>query len=91
MCSDYRPSHGLTAYLNNKSPKDDATEDQIVENAFKDISFPMDLPCIDFIKQLHQHKGVEDYGVVLRRGRVKRSITPTVNVEYLLTWKLSRK
>lgn len=72
-------------YLNNKSPKDDGTEDQIIENAFKDISFPVDLPCIDFIKQLHHHKGVEDDGVVLRGGSVKRGITPTVNVKYLLT------
>lgn len=82
---------GLTAYLNNKSPKDDATEDHVVKNAFKNISFSVDLPCVDFIEQLHHHKGVEDNGVVLRGRRVKRGVTSTVNVEYLFTWEMSRK
>lgn len=81
----------LTAYLNNKSPKDDGTEYQVVKNAFKNISFSVDLPRVDFIEQLHHHKGVEDNGVVLRRRSMKRGVTSTVNVEHLFTWEMSRK
>lgn len=72
-----------TAHLNKKSPKDNGTKDQIVENAFKNISFSMDLPGVDFIKQLHHDKGVEDNGVVLRGRSVKRGVTSIVNVEHL--------
>ncbi len=82
---------GLTAYLNNKSPKDDGTEYQVVKNAFKNISFSVDLPRVDFIEQLHHHKCVEDNCVMLRGRSMKRGVTSTVNVEHLFTWEMSRK
>lgn len=46
----------------------------------------MDFPGIYLIKELHHDKGVEDNGVVFRRGGVERSITTTVNIKDLLTY-----
>lgn len=34
-------------------------------DARKDVLLTMDLPGVDFVEELHQHKGVEDNGIVL--------------------------
>lgn len=47
----------------------------------------MNLASVDLVEELHQDKGVEDDGVVLRRRRVERSVAATVDVEHALTWK----
>lgn len=51
----------------------------------------MDFASIDLVEKLHEDKGVEDNGVVLRGRGVKRSITTTVNVEHSFAWRAQKK
>lgn len=78
-------------YLDNESAKDNTTEDKVIEDAFKDISFTMDLAGIEFVEKLHQYKSVEHNGVVFRRGCVERCIPSTVNVKNFLSCRESIK
>lgn len=73
-------------YLNGESAQDNGAEDGISENAFKHVSLPVDLAGVDLVEELHHDEGVEDNGVVLRRGRMQRRVPATVDVKDLLTW-----
>lgn len=50
----------------------------------------MDLASVDLVEKLHEDEGVEDDGVVLRGGRVERSVATAVDVEHALTWRAKR-
>lgn len=53
-------------HLDDERAKDNGAEDQVVEDAVKDVSLAVDFAGIDLVEELHQHKGVEDNGVVFR-------------------------
>lgn len=72
-------------YLDNKGTKDNTTEDEVVEDAFKDIPFPVDLAGVDLVEKLHQYKGVEDNGVVFRGRGVQGSISAVVYIKQSLS------
>lgn len=72
------------SYLDNEGTEDDTAEDEVVEDAFKDVPFAVDLAGVDLVEKLHQYKGVEDDGVVLRGRRVEGRVPAAVNVEHLL-------
>lgn len=72
-------------YLNNEGTKDNTTENEVVEDAFKDIPFTVDLSGIDLVEKLHQYKSVEDDGVVFRRRSVEGCIPAAVNVKQFLS------
>lgn len=80
------PFFQFSPHLDDERAEDDGAEDNVVEDTVKDIPLTMDLAGIDFIKELHQHKGVEDDGVVFRGRRMERGVTAAVYVEQLLTW-----
>lgn len=44
----------------------------------------MDLAGIDFVEKLHEDKGVEDDGVMLRWSGMERGVAATVDVKYAL-------
>ncbi len=73
-------------YLDNKGTKDDTAEDQIVEDAFKDVPFTVDLSGVDLVEKLHHYKGVEDDGVVFRRWRMEGGVPAAVNVKQFLSY-----
>lgn len=74
-------------YLDNEGTKDNTTEDKVVEDAFKDIPFPVDLAGIDLVEKLHQYKGIEDNSVVFRRRGVEWCIPAVVDVKQLLSYR----
>lgn len=50
----------------------------------------MDLASVDLVEQLHEDKGVEDDGVVLRGRGVERSVAATVDVKDALACTVKR-
>ena len=40
-------------------------EDPVAEESFKHVSLAVDCACVDLVKELHEHKHVEDERVVL--------------------------
>lgn len=44
----------------------------------------MDLAGVDLVEELHQHKGVEDNGVVLAGRGMERRLPATVNIEQFI-------
>lgn len=78
-------------YLDNEGTKDDTTEDKVVEDAFKDIPFAVDLSGIDLVEKLHQYKSVEDDGVVFRSWSVEGCIPAAVDVKHFLSCRNSRR
>ncbi len=78
-------------YLDNEGTKDNTTEDKVVEDAFKDIPFAVDLAGIDLVEKLHHHKGIEDNGVVFRRWGVEGCIPAVVNVKQFLSYGNSQR
>lgn len=77
-------------YLDNEGTKDNTTEDKVVEDAFKDIPFTMDLAGVDLVEKLHHYKGIEDNGVVFRRWGVEGCIPAVVDVENFLSCRNSQ-
>lgn len=55
----------LESHLADECAQDHRAEDEVAEDARKDIPLSMDLAGVDFIEELHQHEGVENNGVVL--------------------------
>lgn len=55
----------LESHLADECAQDHRTEDEIAEDARKDVPLPMDLARVDFIEELHQYEGVENNGIVL--------------------------
>lgn len=51
-------------YLNYKSSKNNCAKDEVIKDALENIPLAVDLASIDFVEDLHHHKGVEDDGVV---------------------------
>lgn len=78
-------------YLDNEGTKDNTTEDKVVEDAFKDIPFTVDLAGIDLVEKLHQYKSIEDNGVVFRRRGVEGCIPAAVNVKHFLPYRTVRE
>lgn len=78
-------------YLNNKGTQDNTTEDWVVEDAFKDIPFTVDLTGIDLIEKLHHYKGIEDNGVVFWGWGMEGCIPATVNVQQFLSYRGGKK
>lgn len=62
---DLLPQLQIDSHLDDKSAQDYRAEDEVAVDACKDVPLSMDLSGIDFIEELHQHKGVEDDGIVL--------------------------
>lgn len=50
----------------------------------------MDLASVDLVEKLHEDKGVEDDGVVLRGRGVERSVAAAVDVKHALAWRVRR-
>lgn len=75
----------ISAHLDDECANDNGAEDKVVEDAFKDVPLAVDLAGIDFVEELHQHKGVEDNGVVFRWRCVERGVTAAVYIEQLFT------
>lgn len=71
--------------MDDERAEDNGAEDKVVEDTVEDVPFAVDLASVDFVEELHQHKGVEDDGVVFRRRRVQRGVTAAVYVEQLFT------
>lgn len=62
---DLLPQLQLEAHLADERAQDHTAEDEVAEDACKDIPLSVDLAGVDFVEELHQHKGVENNGVVL--------------------------
>lgn len=52
------------AYLNNKRANHYSNKYRISKDSFEYVSFSMHHTRVDFIEELHQYKGIEDYGRV---------------------------
>lgn len=50
----------------------------------------MYLASIDLVEKLHENKGVEDDGVVLRGRGVERSVAAAVDVKNVLAWTVKK-
>ncbi len=50
--------------LNYNDEDKDPNEDGIVENAFENISFPVQFPCVNNVGHLHKNKRIEDHSIV---------------------------
>jgi len=59
--SGYFDEHRLHSGFN----KDDGDEEVVVEDAREDVERAIDLSCVDLVKDLAIHKGIEDHRVVL--------------------------
>lgn len=59
------PQLQLEAHLADEGAQDHGAEDEVAEDACEDVPLSMDLAGIDLVEELHQHKGVENNGVVL--------------------------
>lgn len=75
----------LRSYLYDQRPQHNRTEDRVVEDPLEDVSLAVNLTGIQLVKDLHEDEGVEDDGVMLRRGRVKRGVPPAVDFKHLFT------
>lgn len=75
------------SHLRDDGSQDNGAEDRVPEHAVKDVPLSVDLASIEFVENLHQHKCVENNGIVLRGGRVQRGVSATVNVKDLLTFR----
>lgn len=87
----YKPKYARVLYLDNEGTKDNTTEDEVVEDAFKDIPFTMDFAGIDLIEKLHQYKGIEYNGVVFRGSSVERCIPAAVDIKDFLSYRSSQR
>lgn len=65
ITSDYLPQLKLESHLADECAQNHRTKDEVAEDARKDIPLSVDLAWVDFIEKLHQHKSVENNGVVL--------------------------
>lgn len=72
----------LRSYLYDQRPQHNGTEDRVVEDPLKDVSLAVNLPGVQLVKDLHEDEGVEDDGVMLRRGGVKRGVPPVVDFKH---------
>lgn len=72
-------------YLHNKCPQNNRTEDSIVKDAFKNVSFTMNFSGINFIKKLHHHKCIKYNSIMLWRRSMQRCISSTIDIENFLT------
>lgn len=75
----------LRAYLYDQCPQHNRTEDRVVEHPLKDVSLAVDFTGVQLVKDLHEDEGVEDDGVMLRRGGMKRGVPPVVDLKHLFT------
>lgn len=74
-------------YLDNEGTKDNSTEDEVVEDAFKDIPFTVNLAGIDLVEKLHHYKGIEDNSVVFGRWGVEGCVPAAVDVKQFLSYR----
>lgn len=81
----------LTGYLCEKGSQDDGAENRIPKNSLENIPLPVNLTGIELIEYLHEDKGVEHDGVMLRGWAVQRDIPATVDVQQLLTCKRDKQ
>lgn len=75
----------ISTHLDDERAKDNGAKDNVVEDTIKDVPLAMDLAGIDFVEELHQHKGVEDNGVVFGWWCMERGVTAVVYIEQLFT------
>lgn len=75
----------LRPYLYDQCPQHNRTEDGVVEDPLKDVSLAVNLTGVQLVKDLHEDEGVEDDGVMLGRGGVKRGVPPVVDFKHLFT------
>lgn len=75
----------LRSYLYDQCPQHNRTEDRVVEDPLKDVSLAVNFTGVQLVKDLHEDEGVEDDGVMLRRGGVERGVPPVVDFKHLLT------
>lgn len=71
--------------LNSEGPQNNGAEDGVRKYPVKDVSLSVDLASVDLVEKLHEDKGVEDDGVVLRGRGVEWCIAAAVNVKHTLT------
>lgn len=86
MCSKNAAAGWWRCYLQREGPQYNAAEDRVPVDTFEHVPLSVDLPGIDFVEELHHDEHVEHDGVVLWRWGVQGSVSPTVDVEKVLTW-----
>lgn len=82
-------SRFLRSHLYDQSSQHNGAEDWIVEDSLKDVSLAVNFAGVQLVKDLHEDKGVEDDGIVLRPWAVEGGVPPAVDVKHLFTceWK----
>lgn len=73
-------------HLQSKGSQHDGAEYGVAIDSLEHVPFAMDLPGIDFVKQLHHDEHIKDDGVVLRWRRVEGSVAAAVDAKELLTY-----
>lgn len=81
----------MLLYLDNEGTKNNTTEDEVVEDAFKDIPFAVDLASVDLVEKLHQHEGIEDDGVVFSRRGMEGCISAAVYIKNPLSYRNNQR
>lgn len=74
----------LTSYLCEQGSQDDRAEDWVFEDALEDVPLSVNLAGVELVEDLHEDKGVEHYGVVLRGRGMEGGVPAAVNVEQIL-------
>ena len=82
--------HKVLSHLHAERAKDDAAEDGGGEDAVEDVPLAVDLAGVDLIEELHQDKGVEDYGVVFRGWGMEGCIPAAVHIKDPLPCRIVR-
>ena len=75
----------ISLYLRSKRADPDGDKDDVSIETLEDVSLSVNLACVDFVKERHHYKRVENHSEMLCRLRVKTSTGSRVNVQQLVT------